>query len=222
MSAKQRANGRPSDQFLEAIMSEHDGMDSAAGASAQNRSVPLDQTGSQAGGQTGGQTGVHIARLCRVDGDQSGCQTRCESLDQPVQLARNESLEMQIEADPALVPSTASRLLVSPTVLEAEEVAALLGGLSNLLRNAEIEAALIIGSGSVSTPFGSPAGGHKESQFAGQHAGQFASACAGQLADQSAGQRAHQFAGQFGQLIDASAVDVTGVPAISRDARRLL
>ena len=46
-------------------------------------------------------------------------------------------LEQAIESDPSLVPVGPSRLQVESTVLDAEEVEALLGGLTALLRSAE-------------------------------------------------------------------------------------
>src|SRR5688500_13512311 len=44
-----------------------------------------------------------------------------------------DAVERQLESDPALVPSGPSALLVEPSVLEPEEVAALLSGLGALL-----------------------------------------------------------------------------------------
>ena len=46
-----------------------------------------------------------------------------------------DAFEEQVEADPSLVPAARSKLLVEPGVLDVEEVQALLGGLSALLRS---------------------------------------------------------------------------------------
>src|SRR5882757_8432202 len=48
-----------------------------------------------------------------------------------------DDVERLVENDLSLVPSGASRLLVEPAVLDPEEVQALLGGLTALLRSAE-------------------------------------------------------------------------------------
>src|SRR5689334_2401158 len=59
-----------------------------------------------------------------------------------------DEIERIVETDPSLVPTQPSAMLVEPSVLDPQEVRALLTDLSALLQSAAAEAAAIVGAGS--------------------------------------------------------------------------
>jgi len=59
-----------------------------------------------------------------------------------------EDIERLVETDPSLVPTRPTAMLVEPSVLDPQEVHALLADLSTLLQSAASEAAAIVGAGS--------------------------------------------------------------------------